>query len=190
MEATGPTRVLVLDDALLPDQLGQLVATAEAATFEAQALGPQGIRSRERSVVTDVTVSEMLWSVIRQHLPTPGDWYSEGVAPSLDPPVASWKFTGCNPRSRFYRYRPGASFSPHVDEPWRPGPAERSLLTLLLYLPAGGCEGGETVVDGKVVQAVDGRIVLFDHGVPHEGRPVERGTKLVLRSDVMAGVDP
>jgi len=59
------------------------------------------------------------------------------------------------------------------------------MLTLLLYLPVGGCEGGETVIDGETVAVVDGRIVLFEHGLRHEGKPVERGQKLVLRNDVV-----
>lgn len=63
------------------------------------------------------------------------------------------------------------------------------MLTLLLYLPAGGCEGGETVIDGETVAVVEGRIVVFDHGLLHEGKPVERGQKLVLRNDIVARSD-
>jgi Plasmid pRiA4b ORF-3-like protein len=37
-----------------------------------------------------------------------------------------------------------------------------------------------------VVPVVDGRIVLFEHSLLHEGRPVEQGTKFVLRNDIVA----
>jgi 2OG-Fe(II) oxygenase superfamily len=82
----------------------------------------------------------------------------------------------------------GASFPPHTDEPWRPDETTRSIATVLVYLPAGGCEGGETVIDGEVVPVVDSRIVLFEHSLQHEGRPVERGTKIVLRNDIVATI--
>lgn len=49
--------------------------------------------------------------------------------------------------------------------------------------------GGETVIDGEVVPVVDGRIVLFEHSLLHEGRPVERGAKIVLRNDIVAKAD-
>ena len=60
------------------------------------------------------------------------------------------------------------------------------MLTVLVYLPAGGCDGGETVIDGETVPVADGRVVVFDHGLLHEGKPVERGEKLVLRNDIVA----
>ncbi len=82
----------------------------------------------------------------------------------------------------------GGSFSSHEDEPWAPDESRRSLLTVLVYLPTEeACIGGETVIDGEVVPVEPGRIVVFDHGLLHEGKPVERGRKLVLRNDVVAG---
>ncbi|MGH1489853.1 MAG: 2OG-Fe(II) oxygenase [Acidimicrobiales bacterium] len=94
----------------------------------------------------------------------------------------------CNPRSRFYRYGLGGDFAPHQDEPWRPNESIISLLTVLVYLPAGGCQGGETVIDGEVVQVRDWRVAMFDHRLRHEGKPVEVGEKLVLRNDIVAHV--
>lgn len=87
-----------------------------------------------------------------------------------------------------YRYGIGGDFAPHYDEAWKPGPFERSMLTVLVYLPAGGCLGGETVIDGEVVHVADWRVAIFDHRAQHEGKPVERGEKLVLRNDVIAAV--
>jgi hypothetical protein len=85
-----------------------------------------------------------------------------------------------------YRYSIGGDFAPHQDEPWRPDPSTRSMLTILVYLPAGGCLGGETVVDSEVVHVRDWRVAIFDHRLLHEGKPVESGHKLVLRNDVIA----
>jgi hypothetical protein len=115
------------------------------------------------------------------------DFFSNGPGtPVLDPSIARWEAVGCNPRMRVYSYGMGASFSEHEDEPWRPDALHRTMLTVLLYLPCGGCEGGETVIEGYVVPVVEGRAVVFDHGLLHEGKPVERGQKLTLRTDVVA----
>lgn len=79
----------------------------------------------------------------------------------------------------------GASFSEHEDEPWWPDARTRSFLSVVVYLPSGGCEGGETVVNGEVIPALSGRVLVFDHGLSHEGRPVERGVKIVARTDIV-----
>jgi len=113
-------------------------------------------------------------------------WFS-GQPPRLDPAIERWAFTGCNERIRYYRYGIGDRFAPHYDEPFRPRVGQRTLLTVLVYLPANdGCAGGETVINGAVVPVKAGRIAVFDHRLVHEGRPVERGRKLVLRTDVIA----
>jgi len=41
------------------------------------------------------------------------------------------------------------------------------------------------VIDGEVVSAEPGRVVVFPHDLLHEGRPVESGQKLVLRNDII-----
>ncbi len=62
------------------------------------------------------------------------------------------------------------------------------MLTVLVYLPAGGCLGGATAIDGEVVPVKDWRTVVFDHRLLHEGTAVESGRKLVLRNDIVAEV--
>jgi len=181
------TGLLVLDDVFGVDDLEALTGTIEALEFESQDYGRAVISRRERATSESPIIPDLLWRRIGPLLPPMGSFFDGGPGtPRLDPPVHEWEAVGCNPRSRAYRYGPGAAFSEHEDEPWRPEPGVRSLLTVLVYLPVGGCEGGETVVDGTVVPVVDGRVVVFDHGLLHEGRPVERGRKLVLRSDVVA----
>jgi len=54
------------------------------------------------------------------------------------------------------------------------------------YLDVDNCQGGETVVEGEVVAPGEGRVAVFEHGLRHEGRPVVRGTKTLLRNDVLA----
>ena len=44
------------------------------------------------------------------------------------------------------------------------------------------------MIDGEVIQVRGWRVVIFDHRLRHEGKPVEAGEKLVLRNDIVAQV--
>jgi hypothetical protein len=178
---------MVVDDCLTDGDLETIVAVARELAYEDQDLGRGLLSRRQRASIEDSRIGELLWARLRDLLPAPAAWFDdERPPPDLEPPVSGWAWIGLNPYARFYRYGLGAEFSLHEDEPWRPGDGRRSLLTLLVYLPVGGCTGGETVIVDEVVAPVDGRVVMFDHRLPHAGRPVERGSKLVLRSDVVA----
>lgn len=178
--------ILVIDGGFTDDQLAELVNTASSAHFESQDLERGAFTARRRAVVDEPWITELVWRVVSPHLGRPAEWFGSPGTPRLSPPVGAWHFDGCNPRSRLYAYTAGGAFSEHEDEPWRPSPRRRSLLTLLAYLPTDDCVGGETVIDGEVVAAQPGRIVLLDHGLLHEGKPVERGRKMVLRNDIVA----
>ena len=91
--------------------------------------------------------------------------------------------------SRLYRHRERAV----VEDPsiaaglWTPDANTRSVLTVLVYLPSSECVGGETRLDpDQLIEPMAWRIAVFDHAVLHEGSPVERGQKQVLRNDVIA----
>lgn len=176
--------VLVIDEVFSESDLDVLSRAADNATFEAQALGPRGLRVRHRAVFDDPSITAMLWERLNGQLAPLSEWKSERV-PNLDPPAERWSATGLNPNTRVYKYGLGGSFSYHEDYAWQPSPDVRSMLTVLVYLSDGHCVGGETVVDGEVVSVENGRVAIFNHEVPHEGKPVEQGTKIVLRSDVV-----
>ena len=62
----------------------------------------------------------------------------------------------------------------------------RSLLTLLVYLDD-DFDGGATDFpeQGETVTPRAGDALWFQHALLHAGRPVTRGTKHVLRTDVL-----
>jgi predicted 2-oxoglutarate/Fe(II)-dependent dioxygenase YbiX len=99
---------------------------------------------------------------------------------------------GLNERLRFLRYDPGQFFKPHFDGCYiTPNKKKRSLITLMLYLND-GFQGGETTflsynAQDKEVAFVPkcGSILLFDHGVYHQGSDVYKGRKYAMRTDVM-----
>jgi len=94
---------------------------------------------------------------------------------------------GANPRLRIYRYRPGQRHGTHWDtEVELDNGTVLSRLTLVLYLN-GDFTGGQTrfpELDAGV-SAQPGRALLFQHRLLHEACSVERGTKYVLRTDVL-----
>jgi hypothetical protein len=179
--------VVVVDSLFTPPELEDIAEEMSALSFDAQDLGRGVIGRRERAATESPDLAGLIWDRLAPVLPPVRAFFSGGPGtPVLDPPLNRWEAVGCNAMLRVYRYGLGASFSEHEDEPWRPDERHRTMLTVLIYLPCGGCEGGETVIDGHVVPVVDGRTVVFDHGLLHEGRPVERGNKVTLRSDVIA----
>lgn len=91
---------------------------------------------------------------------------------------------------RMYRYVPGQYFKPHKDGSFTDGPHE-SEITALFYL--NDVDGGETILMPYGVQQEfahikiqpkAGDVLLFNHNVWHEGKPVNSGEKLVLRTDI------
>jgi predicted 2-oxoglutarate/Fe(II)-dependent dioxygenase YbiX len=127
------------------------------------------IRNNERVIIDDESLSALVWSRIRAHVPE-----------LLDGREA----TGVNERFRYYRYRPGQKFALHRDGFFRRENGEESKLTCLLYLND-DFTGGETKVKDVMIEPRPGMALIFRHEFPHEGRPVLDGTKYTLRTDVM-----
>lgn len=125
-------------------------------------------------------------------------------------PVSLALYT-CLYRWQIYRYEPGQAFAPHYDDTVKVG-KNHTEWTLLVYLSGSDeVEGGETAFypcgvpptsdsggvrkrkirpgeEDVVVDLRKGLALLHRHGrecLLHEGRPVLKGTKWVLRSDVV-----
>lgn len=93
---------------------------------------------------------------------------------------------GLNERFRYYKYGPSECFRWHRDGSFRRANGEASELTFMIYLND-GFEGGETEFDWpeRAVKPRAGMALVFAHRARHQGAPVVRGTKYVLRTDVM-----
>lgn len=101
---------------------------------------------------------------------------------------------GINERLRFLRYTKGGVFYKHLDGAHRRGPesgeraGELSFITILVYLNQGSV-GGETRMffrdDSVTIVPEEGKVLLFQHDILHEGSEVHDLVKYVLRSDVM-----
>ncbi|KAL5486913.1 hypothetical protein EMCRGX_G019453 [Ephydatia muelleri] len=84
----------------------------------------------------------------------------------------------------------GAHFSPHLDGPWVPNEEESSIFTVVIYLNS-DLEGGATsfLSEGEKVECLvspkAGTAVFFNHDTLHEGQPVTKSTKYIIRTEIM-----
>jgi predicted 2-oxoglutarate/Fe(II)-dependent dioxygenase YbiX len=114
----------------------------------------------------------------------------ERLAPLMPPIRLVWSLAGLNERFRYYRYDVGQKFEIHRDGAFHRNADEMSLFTFMVYLND-EFEGGETkfyVENGRLRVSVTpetGKALVFWHPQLHEGAPVRKGRKYVLRSDVM-----
>jgi predicted 2-oxoglutarate/Fe(II)-dependent dioxygenase YbiX len=129
------------------------------------------IRDNDRVIWDNPQIAEQIWEMVKDMLPADIDGYE---------PI------GLNERFRFYRYKDGQQFKPHVDGSFKRSETEASKITLLIYLNE-DFEGGNTtlVLEGEEIEPKEGMLFLFEHRIMHCGRPVTEGTKYVLRTDVM-----
>ena len=120
------------------------------------------------------------------------------LEPWIPSTVGGARACGCNPNLRLYRYVEGQRFGPHIDQANRLDDGSITAFTVLLYLNDDGLQGGETIFyeDGRRPESEAavlrfapraGAALVHSHGdrcLTHEGAPVSRGTKYLLRTDV------
>lgn len=134
------------------------------------------VRNNARLIADDAGMADRLWQRMRPFIPAAFE---------------GWRAVGLNERFRFYRYDPGQKFAPHFDGSFERASDGRSQLTCLWYLND-GYDGGETKFYGPdrgqprfVITPREGMALVFAHQQLHEGAPVLKGRKYVLRTDVM-----
>jgi prolyl 4-hydroxylase len=137
------------------------------------ALVRKDVRNNERILLDDPELASRWWQRAKGLLVQ--EWFG-------------WKAVGFNERFRFYRYEPGQRFAPHTDGCFQRDNGEQSHFTFLVYLND-GFEGGETAFHESRaslhIKPEQGKALVFYHRQLHEGMPVVRGRKYVLRTDVM-----
>jgi predicted 2-oxoglutarate/Fe(II)-dependent dioxygenase YbiX len=175
----GPD-VFVIRDFLLPAECDDFVARSEREGYaDAPITTVSGfvmrkdIRDNARVILDDADLAKMWWERARE---------------SLNEKWFDWHAVGLNERFRFYRYDVGQRFAPHTDGCFERPNGERSFFTFMVYLN-GDMEGGETAFHRRHpplrVTPERGKALVFFHRQLHEGLPVTKGRKYVLRTDVM-----
>ena len=172
--------LITIRGAFTREECAELVAFAENVgfsdapinTFFGPTVVPE-VRNNTRVMVDDPERASGLWKRLSTSVPTS---------------IGRWNAVGLNERLRFYRYEPGQQFAWHYDGAFERPNGEWSKLTLMVYLND-DFDGGDTELDVDeghiVVRPETGMVLLFDHPIRHQGAPVLRGRKYVLRTDVM-----
>jgi len=201
--------VVVLDDVFTPEECQYLIDASEQSELYEQAKINIGggremlltdTRNSDRAIVDSPQFAELLWQRIMSKVEDdPRLTELESIAPG-----ANMFAVGLNERMRFLRYDSGAFFAAHFDGCYKRGPldksgqarqGERSFVTCQLYLNDGeqDFQGGATSflsMHGDTEERVEvvpkpGRVLLFQHGLYHEGSCVTAGRKYCIRTDVM-----
>lgn len=125
--------------------------------------------------------------VIVDNLGLAADWWDRAKGLLVDD-WFGWKAVGLNERFRYYRYDIGQRFARHTDGYFERTNGERSHFTFMVYLND-GFEGGATAFHESspslLITPERGMALVFYHRQLHEGMPVVKGRKYVLRTDVM-----
>lgn len=132
-----------------------------------QAMMPT-IRNNDRIAIDAPQWAEALWN---------------RLAAQALPLVEGRKAAGLAAAFRFYRYVPGQRFRMHKDG----GLHERGMdsrMSFLVYLND-DYEGGATDFRSFSIAPQAGMALMFIHETWHEGCELKRGTKYVLRSDIL-----
>lgn len=151
-----------------------------------QAMGrdyPPSYRDNDRLVAHRPELAESLLKRLKPKLPQ-----------TLVRNGQTWDLVGLNPRFRGCRYRNGQQFTRHRDGAYSPHKGVQSFLTVMLYLnDESEFEGGATrFYQDRFTAEPDFQVgprtgtgILFSHDYWHDGQEVLRGTKYVLRTDVL-----
>jgi predicted 2-oxoglutarate/Fe(II)-dependent dioxygenase YbiX len=184
---SSPQRTEILGDRIQtirglfsPGECDALVRMAEGIGFDAApvttsvgfVMMPE-LRNNTRVILDDTARAAALWQRLAPWVPEARDRF---------------RAVGLNERFRFYRYARGQYFRWHRDGAFVRDAREQSFVTALVYLND-DFEGGSTDFDlgDEEVRVVPerGLVLLFDHRFRHQGAPIGRGRKYVLRTDVM-----
>ncbi len=115
--------------------------------------------------------------------------------PSVADLIPGWKPYAINERMRIFKYSKGQQFKMHFDGGFAKNQFDRSHMTFIAYLGTpedGGHTGFYSNSETEIVTVppVKGSALIFFHqnhalSPLHSGKPVVRGTKYALRSDIM-----
>jgi len=127
------------------------------------------VRNNNRVIYKDYELAERLW---------------QKIGPFVPQQIGNSKAVGLNELFRFYKYEPGQEFKRHRDQSYTRSDGDASYFTFMIYLSQ-NFEGGETTFSNVTIQPKKGLALVFLHNLEHEGSPVKKGLKYVLRTDIM-----
>jgi prolyl 4-hydroxylase len=169
----SPHFLRVYDDVLSPERCAQLVRLFQALPADQVTQIDNGVAKYRRHVMVDAAFAAELFEALRHEIP-----------PELGA-------VGANDHFRFSEYEPGGEFKVHRDGVNQDARGNRSVVTVNIFLNA-DFTGGSTDFyhDDRTLRVsvppAPGRAAVFYAHQLHCGRPVTRGRKYLLRTDIMA----
>lgn len=169
--------IIFIENFFSDEECNQLIQKSEQMGYEDAKINLHGkqvmmktVRNNLRVLFKDEVYAEQVWNRIKQYVPK-----------QIGKSVAF----GLNELFRFYKYNEGHRFKMHRDGSYSRNATEFSQYSFLIYLNE-DFEGGTTVFrSGTTIQPKKGSALLFLHGLRHEGATLIKGTKYVLRTDIM-----
>jgi predicted 2-oxoglutarate/Fe(II)-dependent dioxygenase YbiX len=172
--------IFIIEDFWNLEECDDFIFKSEAIGYEPATIETEGgqkvvtsVRNNNRVIYKDYELADILWLQLKPFAPKQ---------------IGYSKAVGLNELFRFYKYQPGQEFKRHRDQSYIRSEGEASYYTFMIYLNE-DYEGGETNFGNLVIQPKKGLALVFLHSLEHEGRPVTKGTKYVLRTDIMFRLD-
>ncbi|KAH6919037.1 hypothetical protein BKA70DRAFT_1087672 [Coprinopsis sp. MPI-PUGE-AT-0042] len=196
-------QILIVDDFMSPSECKEYIKFIDSLPLELTPPKKRGEAERvnHRFSVASLNFAQKLHERLTPHLPSfPYPASMSKKAAALAHQEGPRLPNSFNSNIRVYKYTTGQYFGAHYDDSVKDAlTGATSEWTLLVYLTGieDGVEGGETLFykdqKGKPRETITpplkrGSALLHRHGhecMLHEGSPVLKGTKYVLRSDLM-----
>lgn len=191
-------KIWTIENFLSEEECQNLIIFSENKSYEEATVSlksgakmMKNIRNNERLIYDDTQLAHNYWEKLKEFCPK---FINEIVEEENH--TTNYQAIGLNPRFRFYKYESNQRFKKHIDgrvKLEKDGKEYESRITFMIYL-SDDFEGGQTIFDYKnanneieviEIQPKIGTALCFVHEIKHEGIPVPKGTKYVLRSDIM-----
>lgn len=161
-----------------------------------------------RTTFEDMALAQALWEQLRFVLPAYR--LSRHLSRFETKGARVWKPTGVNPVFRAIRYEPGGVLVPHYDGPFELSSRIKTGMSLVIYLDTSDNQGGQLrwIKDPQVQlpwnecdgndwmrypeeneiqschEPLPGSAWVFDHRQLHDSALLQKGSKILLRSDI------
>jgi len=168
--------IFTIEDFWTSKECDDFISQSEAIGYEPATVETESgqkvittVRNNNRVIYKDYELADILWRQLKPFTPKQ---------------IGYSKAVGLNELFRFYKYQSGQEFKRHRDQSYIRDNGEASYYTFMIYLNE-NYEGGETNFSNLTIQPKQGLALVFLHNLEHEGRPVKKGIKYVLRTDIM-----
>ncbi|KAL0489787.1 prolyl 4-hydroxylase [Acrasis kona] len=195
----------LLEDVLTNEECKYYIEQSELLGYETlNKEYPKEYRDNDRVLVKSFDLAEQLYNkVFKSNVQFFDDLRRSEIKPFGFKNEGIWVPTNLNEVIKFAKYQPGAKFRPHMDNCVAKGPDDRSIFTVIIYLN-NDFEGGGTkfhqrpkgelpFIDDSTQDSTSssnikpeaGSVLLFNHDVLHEGLQVIKGTKYIMKCELM-----